>query len=146
MYGVFSDSLSFLFDACCVTGACNPYWLNDPCYAWVIDIDNYCCNLGWDTDCQYLYNYCLDGWTGTTFVREFRDKLIVYPNPAIGEFKINKQVKQIEIYDLIGRKVKSFMGNFNGQHSFDVSTLKPSIYLVKINSDFGTSSKRLIIE
>ena len=74
------------------------------------------------------------------------DDFTLYPNPAIGEFKINKQVKQIEIYDLIGRKVKSFVGNFNGQHSFDVSTLKPSIYLVKINSDFGTSSKRLIIE
>ena len=31
-----------LYDAGCYGGAGNPYWLNDPCYAWVIEVDPYC--------------------------------------------------------------------------------------------------------
>ena len=31
-----------LYDAGCITGPGNPYWLNDDCYAWVISIDPYC--------------------------------------------------------------------------------------------------------
>ena len=30
---MFSDSISCLFDANCITGPGFPYWLNDPCYA-----------------------------------------------------------------------------------------------------------------
>jgi pullulanase/glycogen debranching enzyme len=72
--------------------------------------------------------------------------LVLYPNPAKGNFVLNKTVQNIEIYDLLGRKVKSFSGNFNSFRSFDVSSLKASIYLVKIRSDFGTSTRRLVIE
>ena len=74
------------------------------------------------------------------------DTFTLYPNPANNSFKISKSVNQIEIYDIIGRRVKSFNGDFNSQHSFDVSSLKPSIYLVKIKSDLGTSTKRIVIE
>ena len=34
------DSLSCNYDAGCITGPGSPYWLNDPCYAWVIDVDD----------------------------------------------------------------------------------------------------------
>jgi len=72
--------------------------------------------------------------------------LVLYPNPTNNSFKINKAINQIEIYDVIGRKIKSFNGDFKSQHSFDVSTLKPSIYLIKIKSNLGTSTKRIVIE
>jgi len=72
--------------------------------------------------------------------------LVLYPNPTNNSFKINKAINQIEIYDVIGRKIKSFNGDFKSQHSFDVSTMKPSIYLIKIKSDLGTSTKRIVIE
>ena len=58
------DSLSCRYSAGCVTGDSIPYWLNDPCYAWVIDIDNYCCENEWDTVCQATYNYCEGTWVG----------------------------------------------------------------------------------
>ena len=29
-----NDSSSCLYDAGCITGPGNPYWFNDPCYAW----------------------------------------------------------------------------------------------------------------
>ena len=72
--------------------------------------------------------------------------LVLYPNPAKGNFILNKTARSIEIYDILGRKVKSFSGNYNSYRSFDVSSLKASIYLVKIRSDLGTSTKRLVIE
>ncbi len=55
---------SCFYDAGCVTGPGSPYWLNNPCYAWVIDVDDYCCENGWDTICQATYNYCEGTWVG----------------------------------------------------------------------------------
>ena len=134
-----SDSLSCLFDAGCVTGPGNPYWLNDPCYAWVIDVDNYCCNNAWDSDCQSLYNYCEDGWTGTTFLHEFRDQLIVYPNPAINKININKFV-DIKVYNTIGDMIISK----NNINVLDVSKIKSGMYMLQITYDNKTINKRII--
>ena len=58
------DSLFCLYDAGCISGAGNPYWLNDPCYAWVISVDDYCCENAWDDICQATYNYCEGTWVG----------------------------------------------------------------------------------
>lgn len=55
---------SCLYSADCITGPGNPYWLNDPCYAWVIDVDEYCCENEWDNTCQLTYNYCEGTWVG----------------------------------------------------------------------------------
>jgi len=59
-----NDSASCLYNAACVTGPGNPYWLNDPCYEWVIEVDEYCCENEWDTICQATYSYCEGTWIG----------------------------------------------------------------------------------
>ena len=59
-----NDSLSCRYSAGCITGDSIPYWLNDPCYAWVIDVDNYCCDNEWDNICQATYDYCEGTWVG----------------------------------------------------------------------------------
>ena len=59
-----SDTSACLYDANCITGPGNPYWLNDPCYAWVIDVDAYCCENEWDNICQATYDYCQGTWVG----------------------------------------------------------------------------------
>jgi len=59
-----NDSASCLYSANCVTGPGNPYWLNDPCYEWVILVDEYCCENEWDTICQATYNHCNGTWSG----------------------------------------------------------------------------------
>ena len=94
-----NDSLSCLYDAGCITGPGNPYWLNDECYAWVIDIDDYCCNNTWDNMCQELYNYCESGWP--TALETLTDKLVIYPNPTKGIVRTNHEVN-IKIYNAIG--------------------------------------------
>ena len=55
---------SCYYDAGCITGPGNPYWLNNPCYAWVIDVDEYCCENEWDNICQLTYDYCEGTWVG----------------------------------------------------------------------------------
>jgi len=58
------DTSACLYDAGCVTGPGNPYWLNDPCYEWVILVDDYCCENAWDSICQLTYNHCDGTWSG----------------------------------------------------------------------------------
>jgi len=81
------NTLSCLYSAGCITGDSLPYWLNDPCYAWVIDIDEYCCENEWDTVCQATYNYCEGTWVG--------------PLPIRGVEKI-----LISVTDILGRETK----------------------------------------
>ena len=71
------DSISCLYDAGCVTGPGNPYWLNDPCYEWVILVDEYCCENEWDTICQATYNHCEGTWTGPLPKRFNKELLMV---------------------------------------------------------------------
>ena len=83
------DSLGCLYAANCVGEPGNPYFLNDDCYAWVIEVDEYCCDNEWDDICQLTYNHCYDGWIGTL-------------PPA--RFAPNKNL--IMITDLLGRPAK----------------------------------------
>ena len=73
-----NDTLSCLYSAGCITGAGNPYWLNDPCYAWVLSVDDYCCENEWDTICQATYDYCNGSWSGPLLSRsETENKLMM---------------------------------------------------------------------
>lgn len=61
--------------------------------------------------------------------------LKLYPNPTSRTFKLNKAVDEVFIYDTTGKLTKEFRGAYIKGHSFDISNLPPSIYLVKINSN-----------
>jgi len=90
-YDVFAnvnDSLACLYAANCITGPGFPYWLNDPCYAWVLEVDDYCCENEWDTICQATYDYCDGTWSGPLLTR------------------IETENKLIMITDLLGRPAK----------------------------------------
>jgi len=83
-----NDTLSCLYSANCITGAGYPYWLNDPCYAWVISVDDYCCENEWDTICQATYDHCGGSWSGPLLSR------------------VQGPSKLIMITDLLGRPAK----------------------------------------
>ena len=94
-----NDTISCLYSANCITGAGDPYWLNDPCYAWVIDIDEYCCENEWDTVCQATYNYCEGTWTGPLPTRLQAEKKLVSVTDLLGrETKIIKNKLLLFIY------------------------------------------------
>ena len=79
-----NDSISCLYNAGCITGAGNPYWLNDPCYAWVLSVDDYCCENEWDTICQATYEYCDGTWSGPLLTRTEADKKLIMITDLLG--------------------------------------------------------------
>lgn len=59
----------------------------------------------------------------------------IYPNPSHSTFNINAVVSNVEIYDLSGKLVKSFKGEFTQTDSFDISSLNTGMYIIKAEND-----------
>lgn len=69
----------------------------------------------------------------------------INPNPVNHSFKINKDVSELNIFDITGKLVKTFKGNFTQNDAFDISELTQSIYLIKIENNNGqTLTSKLI--
>ncbi|TYA69932.1 alpha-amylase family glycosyl hydrolase [Seonamhaeicola marinus] len=64
----------------------------------------------------------------------FESGLVVYPNPTQNTFKLNKSVNEVTIFNLTGKAVKSFKGDFNEAHAFNISSLPQGIYVGKIKN------------
>ena len=113
-----------LYDAGCVTGPGEPYWLNDMCYAWVIQADPFCCDEAWDATCQDTYNYCSS--TGIESILAGED-LVVYPNPVGNVLNINQKV-DIDVIDSNGRIIVSKTNT----NAIDASLWPPGMYMVRV--------------
>ncbi len=63
-------------------------------------------------------------------------KIAVYPNPATNFISINKDenVRDISIFNLVGRKLKTFENVEKDEH-YDVSDLPNGMYLVQVIDD-----------
>ena len=59
----------------------------------------------------------------------------IYPNPSRTSFSINTNVSDVEIYDLSGKMIKSYKGDFTRTDSFDISSLNTGMYIVKVEND-----------
>jgi len=68
----------------------------------------------------------------------------IYPNPAHDYFKLNQPSEQVIVYDLIGKVTQTFKGNYSSESHFDVSNLETGIYLVHIQSERGTTTRKLL--
>ena len=91
------------YSADCAVG--DIYYVPNECFEWVIEVDNYCCDNTWDSTCDYLYEYCIDGWTGTTDVQNIRSSMFnVYPNPTKDNVYFTDLV-DVEVYDMLGKKI-----------------------------------------
>jgi hypothetical protein len=68
----------------------------------------------------------------------------IYPNPVHEYFKINLHLKQIKIYNLLGKLVQAHKGNFSSGHPFDTSSLEPGVYLISIVTERGKMIRKVI--
>jgi pullulanase/glycogen debranching enzyme len=77
---------------------------------------------------------------------QFNDsgKLTIYPNPTKNQFQINAQSNQVVIFDLLGKKVAEFKGEFETNESFSIQHLKNGIYIVKITGLQGSSILKIL--
>ena len=134
-----TDDGSCVYDAGCSGGPGEPYWLPNECFAWVISIDDECCDGQWDNYCVELYNYCDLGWP--IDLDELSGELVIYPNPTenilylkgINDF-------QADIYDMTGQLVIS-KTNVN---QIDMSGLSTGIYNLSLTYKGNTINQRVI--
>jgi len=125
------------YSAGCAVG--DVYTLPNECFAWVIEVDEYCCDVSWDSGCISLYNYCIDGWSGPTYLIELRDDLVTYPNPTSDYIYVNKKV-DLTIVNMLGDIVISE----KDINVLDVSKLSPGIYNVLIEYNKLKINKKII--
>tara|TARA_R110000782_G_scaffold268569_1_gene365162 strand:+ start:614 stop:3712 length:3099 start_codon:yes stop_codon:yes gene_type:complete len=135
-----SDTTACNYDAGCYGGPGIPYWLNDGCYAWVIDVDNYCCTNDWDDSCQSMYNYCQDGWP--TSIEDIASLgIVVYPNPTQNTVTIETRLEiEVELYNIMGKKVTSE----SNTKRLDLTKLPNGIYNMVILYNNSRYSKKVI--
>ena len=117
-----------LYDAGCITGPGEPYWANDYCYSWVIEVDPYCCEVGWDAVCIEMYEYCSQGVTNVEDMGYTRVQL--WPNPTRDVINFQAPVGAFaDVYSASGQIVVS--GTTSGQ--IDLRSLPNGLYEVVIN-------------
>lgn len=138
-----SDTTACLYDAGCIDGPGNPYWLNDPCYAWVIDVDEYCCTNSWDTDCQYLYDYCATV-NGTLSIDDIDFKnIVVYPNPTTNTLNIKTTLDiTYTLYDFMGKLIVEN----SKERTIDMSSLANGVYFLSIEHHGTRFNKKIVKE
>jgi hypothetical protein len=135
-----SDTASCNYNAGCYGGPGNPYWLNDGCYAWVIDVDDYCCNNTWDSYCQAQYDYCAEGWPlGIDGLVSRDSEIRVYPNPVAGYLYIATKLEvEVKLYDMKGSIVAE------GKKIIDMSNLPAGVYNLHIIHEGSTINHKVI--
>lgn len=91
--------------------------------------------------------YVLDVWEAVLSVEDFelQNTIKMYPNPVKDMLTIDlisyDDIK-IEIYDILGKRV--FKTEIKGDSTLNLQALKAGIYIVKINQDNTSISKKLI--
>lgn len=91
------------------------------------------------------YSFTIEGSLNTqdTYFKQ----LMVSPNPATDLLTIsnNNAIENIEMYDINGRKILSEIVN-DVQKTISVNHLKSGVYLLKINAQGKTTTKKVIIK
>lgn len=76
--------------------------------------------------------------------------LSIFPNPSKSFFIIDSKEAlkcEILIFNSLGKIIKDFGTVIIGtNHRFDISDIKPGVYLLKINSEKGTKSQHIVIK
>ena len=82
------------------------------------------------------------------------EKITVFPNPTTGELHINfpsspnlESLKDIQIFDITGRLVGAYpcgRPNDNGTITINISHLPQGLYLLKINTNKGVVTKKVV--
>jgi len=130
---------SCLYDAGCIGEPGEPYYLNDSCYAWVITIDTYCCEVAFDGACIELYSYCEQGWTAE--VPELNEEHSVYPNPVQDWLIVKAPLDVVtEVYDILGHLV--IVGT--KEKRIDLRELSKGSYQVVMNYRGRITSTKII--
>ena len=100
------------------------------------------------------HGICLDNLSIQGFINvgintyNINNQITVYPNPTTGELRIENgelRINNVEIYDVYGRKLNiSQFSILNSQLKTDISHLPSGIYFLRIETDKGIVTKKVI--
>ncbi|KAA1243548.1 fibronectin type III domain-containing protein [Aquimarina sp. RZ0] len=81
----------------------------------------------------------------------YDDQISIVPNPNTGKFVIKnrsqKNLNEVHIFDLTGKLVyKEVLSQFETEKEIQLDAPEAGMYLVRIISEMGTETKRIIIE
>jgi hypothetical protein len=88
-------------------------------------------------------------WTEvTTAINELQNHVKIYPNPMSGELRVESgglRIKNIEIFDAIGKLIMSFTPSFSGNvHHIPAFGGAWGGYFIRITTDNGTITQKII--
>lgn len=135
-------------------------------YGKIVVYNDYCSSFYWEVMASDTKNAISKGWyvvdrsfqlmpktNGTFYCSSISTHEInldeieakVYPNPAIDKLNIETKetVKRLEAFDALGRKVISKTPNQNN-FSIDISSLEKGIYILKLQTEEGVGSYKIM--
>jgi hypothetical protein len=70
----------------------------------------------------------------------------LYPNPTNGQWRIDNgyDIKNVEIFDVMGRIQKATINKQDGEITIDISHLPSGVYLLKITTEHGIITQKAI--
>lgn len=98
-------------------------------------------NIYWKPSTEYTYAQTLSN-------KEFSasSNISLYPNPTSSIFKLNHTVNDLQIFDITGKLMKVFNGNYNEGQSFDISELNKGLYIIKLKNKSGEQKTMKLIK
>lgn len=69
----------------------------------------------------------------------------LYPNPANTSFKLNKNVSEISVYDISGKRIETFE-NYSNETEIDITSYESGVYIVRVTSDSKIQNFKLLIK
>ena len=75
------------------------------------------------------------------------DTIAIFPNPTEGIITISSPhtvIHSVEVYDISGRSVVEILSSEDNQYTLNLASLGTTIYFVKVNTEAGTTTKKII--
>ncbi len=93
--------------------------------------------------CDYYYYY--KEIEGTGVAENVADNVNIYPNPVKDVLTVEaSEYQNVEVFDLAGRCVIS--REISGVANIDMSQMPKGVYLVKMNDENGSATRKVIVE
>ena len=103
----------------------------------------------------WVATYCHDitkNYTNEVEIKEIDHELAIYPNPTTGELRVTSYELQngalsaveVEVFDVCGRKQKAENRKHEGEILMDISRLQAGIYFVRITTEKGIITKKIV--
>ena len=119
-------------------------WTNEPYGFYTRICIEYYTHYGETLVGVYCYDLTREGIITAVEERKEESGVDVYPNPTSGELRITNyelRIKDVEVFDVYGRKQKA---EGRRQNVIDLSDLSVGIYFMRITTDKGVTTKKII--